>query len=206
MENEKIKRDYDENPIIIEDHNSLFIFLFLLNLLPIMILVYIYNPGDASEESLFRNIFLIIPLTMYPYARTYFKSKGKRKILLLNETIKFIHESNIIEEIEIKKISEIKKTYSDIYHKSQKMNLIEAIGIYIIYPLVVIISSLYYLLLIPILFHFFLIITKFIFHKMKDINYSFCLFDSFIIFEHEDKFINILPTNNSEYQEIRSYL
>ncbi|MCT7567741.1 hypothetical protein [Aliarcobacter butzleri] len=41
--------DYDKEPIIIEDYNSLFIFLLNISLIPIIVYIYIYNPGGLDE-------------------------------------------------------------------------------------------------------------------------------------------------------------
>ena len=130
------KRDYDKEPIIIEDYNSLFLFLFMVSFLPLCIFVYIYNPFNVEKtDSFARNLLIIIPLMIFPYLRSYFRAKGKRKIVLENRSIKFLHENILIEEIEVSKISEIKKTYSDIYHKSQYPNIIGKIGWFLAIPL-----------------------------------------------------------------------
>ncbi|MFW3426796.1 hypothetical protein ACN9KI_07965 [Aliarcobacter butzleri] len=57
--------------------------------------------------------------------------------------------------------------------------------------------------LIPFL-HIFLVITKYILHKMKDKNYKYRLFDAIIVYNN-DKFINILPITNKDYQKVRNY-
>jgi hypothetical protein len=101
MENEKIERDYDKDPIIIEDYNLLFSALFTLYGVPIVIYLYIFNPGELDETSLSTNIFIVMPILMVPYIYPYFKNKSKRKIIIKNDYISFNHEEIEIEKIKI---------------------------------------------------------------------------------------------------------
>ncbi|RBQ32401.1 hypothetical protein CRU92_01450 [Arcobacter sp. FW59] len=205
IEDEKI--DYDKNPIEIKDYNTLFMFLVNISLIPVLIFIYInheYNPGEISEASLYRNLFIIIPFAMSIYMIPYIKSRGKRKIVLTNTDIKFMHENKIIEEIKISEITNIKKTYIDIYHKSQNLKYYQRFGLLIVFPLIAILSNSYYILLIIPFMHIFLIITKYLFHKLKDENYKYKFFDAILVYSG-DKFINILPTTNNEYEKVRKY-
>ena len=194
MEEKKLnstERDYNKKPIIIEDYNSLFLALFTLSVIPIMIYVYMYNPGGTSEDSLFRNMIIIIPIMMFPYIAGYFKSRGKRKIVLNNETISFLHENQILEKININQITDIRRTYRDIYHKSQYEGYFGKFLSLIFFPF-------------ALLMHFVLLINKLIFHIYKDGIKSYRFYDAIIVYE-EGKFINILPTTLKEYKEVRVF-
>lgn len=195
--------DYHNEPIIIKDYNSLFIFLLNISLIPIVMYIYIYNPGGLDEGSLFRNT-IIVSFFMGFFIRPYLKSKGKRKIVLTNNDIKFKHENKILEEIKLSEITDIKKTYIDLYHKSQVPNKLLLIFAYTISILFVISQKAYYLLLLILFLHIFLVIAKYILHKMKDKNYKYRLFDAIIVYNN-NKFINILPVTNTDYQKIRNY-
>lgn len=138
------------------------------------------------------------------YIRPYLKSRGKRKIVLTNSDIKFMHEDIILEEIKISEITDIKKTFHDIYHKSQNLKYYEILGLYVIFPLIVIVTNSYYLLFIIPFFHIFLVISKYIFHKIKYKNYKYRFFDAVMIYSG-DKFINILPVTNKDYEKIKNY-
>ena len=199
-----IKRDYDKEPIIIEDYNSLFLFLFMVSFLPLCIFVYIYNPFNVEKtDSFARNLLIIIPLMIFPYMSSYFRAKGKRKIVLENRSIKFLHENILIEEIEVSKISEIKKTYSDIYHKSQYPNIFGKIGWFLAIPLLAYFFGYLVLLIFPGLY-LYIVFLKYLFHKIKDKSYKFRLFDSVIIYDGE-KFINIFTITNKDYEDVRNY-
>lgn len=199
-----IKRDYDKEPIIIEDYNSLFLFLLMASFLPLCIFVYIYNPFNVEKTDNFaRNLLIIIPLMIFPYMSSYFRAKGKRKIVLENRSIKFLHENILIEEIEVSKISEIKKTYSDIYHKSQYPNIIGKIGWFLAIPLLAYFFG-YLVLLMFLGLYLYIVFIKYLFHKIKDKSYKFRLFDSVIIYDNE-KFINILPITNKDYEDVKNY-
>ena len=199
-----MKRDYDKEPIIIEDYNSLFLFLLMASFLPLCIFVYIYNPFNLEKTDNFaRNLLIIIPLMIFPYMSSYFRAKGKRKIVLENRSIKFLHENILIEEIEVSKISEIKKTYSDIYHKSQYPNIIGKIGWFLAIPLLAYFFG-YLVLLMFLGLYLYIVFIKYLFHKIKDKSYKFRLFDSVIIYDNE-KFINILPITNKDYEDVKNY-
>ena len=62
---EKQKIDYDKNPIEIKDYNTLFYFIVMAMLIPILIYIFWFNSGRLSIDSLFRNIVIIIPLCIY---------------------------------------------------------------------------------------------------------------------------------------------
>lgn len=195
--------NYDKNPIVIKDYNSLFIFLLNISLIPIIIYIHIYNPGELDESSLFRNI-IIVSFFIGFFIRPYLKSKGKRKIVLTNNDIKFMHENKILEEIKLSEITDIKKTYIDLYHKSQVPNKLLLIFAYIIIIFIIISEKAYYILLLILFLHIFLVIAKYILHKMKDKNYKYRLFDAILVYSG-DKFINILPITSKQYEEVRKY-
>ncbi|KLD96849.1 hypothetical protein [Aliarcobacter butzleri] len=205
IENQKI--DYDKSPIEIKDYNTLFVFLITISMIPIVIYAYIHNlntPGGMSESSLYRNVFIIIPFLMKPYIIPYLKSRNKRKIILMNDSIKFMHENNIIEEIKISELTDIKRTYSDLYHKTQVIGELSYIAFIFVFIILLIADMLYILLFLYPILHICLIIIKYFFHKIKDKNYKFKLFDAIIIYS-KDRFINILPITNKEYEEVRKY-
>ncbi len=74
------KRDYDKEPIIIKDYNSLFPLLGVMYIIPILIWVYFFNPSRLSDKSLSFNILVIMPILMLPYIFPYYKSRNKQKL------------------------------------------------------------------------------------------------------------------------------
>ncbi|MCT7537005.1 hypothetical protein ACN4FU_00485 [Aliarcobacter butzleri] len=205
IENQKI--DYDKNPIEIKDYNTLFEFLITISMIPIAIYAYIHNlntPGGMSESSLNRHIFIIIPFLMMPYIRAYLRARNKRKIILMNDSIKFMHENNIIEEIKISEITDIKRTYSDLYHKTQVIGEISYIAFIFVFIILLIADMLCILLFLYPCIHIFLVFLKYLYHKRMDRNYKYKLFDAILVY-NKDRFINILPSTNKEYEEVRNY-
>lgn len=191
MQNENLKRDYDKNPIIIKDYNYIFWLLYQLWFIPIIVYIYIQNPGNLPEQHMSTNIFFVMPLMMIPSFRIYLKAKNKRTIKLLNDEVQFLHNNIIIESIQLSQITNIKKSYTDYYHKSQDLNPFQEIFTVIIFPFII-------------HAHFTLIINKFILKLKNKGNSSFKLFDSVIIFS-DKSFINILPTTKKEYKDIEKY-
>jgi hypothetical protein len=112
-----------------------------------------------------------------------------------------MHENIIIEEIQVAKITDIKKTSSSIYHKSQNSKWYQSMGLFIIFPLIVITQKAYYLLLLFPMVAIFLIVLKYVFHKLKDKSYQYRFFDAILVYSKEN-FINILPTTKKTYLEL----
>lgn len=184
-------RDYDKDPIVIEDYNPLFLALFAFSAIPIIILIYIFNPGGTSEDSLARNVFVILPLLIFPYIYGYFKAKGKRTIVLNNSEIKLLDNSYAIEKISLAEITDIRRTYSDLYHKSQYEGDFGKFLSILFLPFVVI-------------RHCILIVSKFLFHILLDRKSQYRFNDAIIIFSDE-KLINILPKTSAEYKDIEDF-
>jgi hypothetical protein len=184
-------RDYDKDPIVIEDYNPLFLALWTISAIPIVILIYIFNPGSTSSQSLSFNVFVIIPMLMFPYIYGYLKTKGKRKIILTEQEIGFFHDDISLEAIKINAITEIKKTYSDLYHGSQYPNEFGKFMSYVLFPIALYMNSM-------------LLINKLLFHIYKDGYKSYRFYDAIIVFSNE-KFINILSVTADEYNQVEKY-
>jgi len=184
-------RDYDKEPIVIEDYNPLFLALWTMSGIPLVIFIYIFNPGGTSSQSLSFNVFVIIPMLMFPYIYGYLKTKGKRRIKFENEEIIFFHNNIKLENIKIEEITGIRKTFSDLYHKSQYPNAFGRLMSYILLP-------------IAIYMNISLLISKLFFHIYKDGYKSYRFYDAIIVFAG-DRFINILPSTEEEYNELEKY-
>jgi hypothetical protein len=189
--NQTKMRDYDKEPIVIEDYNYIFLFLDAVYTIPILLLIYIYNPGNVSEESLFRHVFIIIPIMMIPAMVGYKKAKGKRFIRFEDNQISYQNEEKEIEKIHINELTELKKSYTDFYHKSQELSLLGKLIAFIGFPF-------------AILLHVELLINKLMFHILKDGYKSYRFYDAIVIFTG-NRFINILPTTIKEYNDVKKY-
>jgi len=184
-------RDYDKSPIVIEDYNPLFLALWTVTAIPLVILIYIFNPGGTSSQSLSFNVFVIIPILMFPYIYGYIKTKKKRKVKLIHNEIILLHDDITLEKIKLNDITEIRKTFTDLYHKSQYPNEFGKLMSYILFP-------------IAIYMNISLLINKLLFHIYKDGYKSYHFYDAIIIFA-DNRFINILPTTQDEYNEVKKY-
>jgi hypothetical protein len=205
MDENNTQRDYDKNPIVIQDYNTLFLFIIQIPIILFIIFMYIFNPYGNDLNRF--NFLIVIPLMMAPYIKDYFNARNKRKIVLSNENITFYQEDKIIEHIDIDKITEIKKTYSDVYHKSQVRNQdFAVVSAFVFVPLFGYYTGLLLeFTIIFLLMHFYNLISKVVFQIYNNKKLPFKIFDAIIIFEN-DKFINILPTNELEYTQVRNYL
>lgn len=193
LKNKKIEfRDYDKEPIVVEDYNYIFSGMYLTVGAFVILYFYFINPFGAYNE-ISRDYFLIhaVFIVIIPGLVYYFQiKKAKRKIILTNENIVFKEEDTVIEKIEVKNIKSVQRTFNDYYMKNQKAGELEALFIFA-----------FLIFNLPIQ-----LMNKFLFHLFKDGIKSYKLFDSIMIFDNEKNFINILPTTNQEWNEIEIYI
>ncbi|PSM51984.1 putative membrane protein [Campylobacter blaseri] len=186
-----LNRDYNKEPIIIKDNNAFFDFLLIVPSIIFCIYVYIFNPWGANKDTLNRHFFWLWPAMFAPYILPYLKSRNKRKIVLTNEKIKFLHQNLIIEEIDLNKEYQVFKTYEPFYHKSQRP--IEIVRVL-------------WIILLPLTIFCFIenIINKFLYNLFQNRLKEYKYYDSIIILQ-DDKVINIRPNTKQEYENIKKY-
>jgi hypothetical protein len=184
-------RDYDKDPIVIEDYNYIFIALFGLIALPYG--VYIFVTQQSTSPAI---LGMAIGGTIICIS-FFFRGYKRRKIILSNDSIKFfkknytLQQYEMIEEIKLNEITDIRKTYNDVSHKTEMPTDLQQLF--------------YIIVFLPLLaFHPLFILTKLFFHILKDGISSYRFFDAIIIFNN-DRLINILPTTKKEYEDIRMY-
>ncbi|MSN97218.1 hypothetical protein F1B92_08620 [Campylobacter sp. FMV-PI01] len=201
------QRDYDKESIVIKDYNPIFqIISFCVAVFPMIIYFGIY--GDKNTFLNIRNyIFFVFPFFVLPILISNFKSL-KNTIKFTDEKILYFSDEEIIEEISLDKITEIKKTIDARQNKSQKMPS------YVKYLLLFLFCFFGYLAFTQNIKFFFFGATfcffgfplfKYGFHFYKDKAKSYELFDNFIFFEN-DKFINVMPINTHEKSEIENFI
>jgi len=180
------------NEIVVEDYNYMFEALFLLEAAIIVLYFYFVNPFDAHNEISRRYFFVhAMFITIIPGLVFYFQlRKSKRQIVLDAETITFKEGETVLEEIRFDNIKTVQKTFNDYYMKSQQTEGLAVIFLVVLTPIILPLR----------------LINKFFFHLFKGGVKSYYLFDSIIIFDHNERFINILFTGKNERQEIRNYL
>ncbi len=190
-DNQSLQRDYDKEPIVIEDYNYIFEAMFYILSIFIVIYYYFINPHNAQNE-LSRKFFFMhaIFIIIIPGLLYYLKlAKSKRKIILNNNFIILKENEEILIQVDIKKIIKINKTFNDYYSKTQETEGVWALFSYCLT-----------LVIIPIL-----IINKFIFHVFKGGLKSYNFYDSIIVFDNEENFINIMPILSEEHESLRKY-
>lgn len=190
-ENFCIERDYDKNPIIIEDYNYIFNILYVLWGGVLITYFYIFNPFHNSNE-ISKNYWYLhfILMSLLPTITFYIQNKkSKRKILLQEKDILFIENEVIIEKLLLNEIKSVKKTFNDYYKKNQEIEDWSIVFAFLFLPFNLPIQ----------------LINKFLFHTFKNGISSYKFFDSIILFDINDKFINILPTTLGEYELINDY-
>ncbi len=178
------KRDYDKEPIVIEDYNPQIAFYSFIFVLMPLIFSLIYFFGH-SARFLFAFCFFIIPPL-----KVYLNTRGKRKIVLTSENIKYYHEENILKNIYIKDVTAIRKGFQDYYTERQNLSDFGSFLTILFFPFIILVNVV--VIVIKTLFHFFFFGGKYRFY------------DSFFIIE-DDEIINIMPISEKEYREVCQY-
>lgn len=119
--NPSTPRDYDKDPIVIEDYNPLFMWLsFIYILFPLLILLWIVSFLYFSDKSFdFSKLLIFIPIASWPAYSQYKNTKGKRKVFLSNSKISYKHNDQLITEIFLDKSPKLYRSFQNFYHKSQ---------------------------------------------------------------------------------------
>lgn len=183
------KRDYDKNPIVIEDYIPRIIFYVILSELIFWELLFIINPMEINNSEVLR-ILLCLPIIILPTFFEYIQNESKSYILK-NNTIE-IKTKTHTEIYNLDKFKSIEKTFQSYYSKKQKVDGVKKVFWYI-----------FSIILIPIQFtieiqNFF--VRKIIFSGKKLNSYN-----SLIITFEGDEFINIFLKDEKQYQEMKKY-
>lgn len=112
--------------------------------------------------------------------------------MLENNAITYRENQNIIEQIDINQINNIKRTFNDYYRKEQNIDPDHIFRILINRVL----SLAKYIVL---------ILNKLVFHIFKNRLSAYKFYDSILVITNDNKIINILPTNHIEYENVCKY-
>lgn len=189
--NPSTPRDYDKDPIVIEDYNYIFYVLYVIWGGIIIAYMYLINPfGNTNHIS--KNFWFMhfIVMSALPIITFYFQMKKSKRSIILNENdILFKENETVLERIELKNIESIHRTFNDYYRKNQEVEDWSVILIFAFLPINLTIH----------------LINKFLFHLYKNGLKNYKFFDSIIIFDDKSQFINIMPTTAYEYELIKEY-
>lgn len=186
MESNTQPRDYDKDPIVIDDYNP------MLHMPVIFIAgaIFLYFEITLHKSS---NPMGFWALTFFPALFFYFYLRKAKRVIVIKANELLYHENKqSLESIRIDEIKNIERTFNDFYLKQQQMNPEWTFRIW----LSKIISPLEYL---------FLLVSKFVFHLVKNRLTAYKLFDAVLVTTEDKRIINILPTNNSEYEIVRRF-
>lgn len=136
--------------------------------------------------------FYSVASYVYSIRHSFLKARNRRKIVLTSRYITYYHEDKILAKIDISEIDVVKRTFLDFYHKSQRDNPWGYVLSIVTFP-------------ITILMHASLIICKIFFHTFKSKFNFYKFYDSIIVFDKNENFINILFTSKDKYEEVKRY-
>lgn len=183
------KRDYDKEPIVIEDYIPRIIFYVILSELIFWELLFIINPMEINNSEVLR-ILLCLPILILP---TFFEYRqNKYKIYILKNNMIEIKTKNHTEIYNLNKFKSIKKTFQSYYSKKQKVDGLKKVFWYI-----------FSIILIPI--QFTIEIQNFFIRKIILSGKKLNSYNSLIITFEDDEFINIFLKDENQYQEMKKY-
>lgn len=187
-----IQRDYDKDPIVIEDYNPLFSVLIVLVVSIWFFGTYFLTSTKHSSHSMYWLAhfagYSFIPVVAFYF---YFR-KSKRKVVMENNVITYRENTKILESIFLNEISDIRRTFNDYYRKEQNRNPDYTIRIF----LGRLLAPIEYVIL---------LINKMLFHLVKNGLSTYRVFDAILVMTADGRVINILPTNNKEYEMVCNY-
>ncbi|MCX6062056.1 MAG: hypothetical protein NT103_07405 [Campylobacterales bacterium] len=190
MESNAQLRDYDKDPIVIEDYNYIFYPLFIGWAALLVLYWFISDMSIINEITQRYRFFHFIIVIFIPMIFLIIQMKKQKRIIRCNNTeISYFENEKVIERISLDSIETVQRTFNDYYIKNQQSE-----GLF--YVVVILLSPIYLIIL---------VINKFLFHAITDFFRSYKLFDAIMIFDNKGNFINILPTKYREYKELEIY-
>lgn len=192
--NPSTPRDYDKDPIVIEDYNPLFGWWETLYVVfPIFILIFLFNPFGVEQGSMISKVLLMTPFALLPMYREYKNAKNRRKIFLKNNVLLYSHDNNKVTQIDLNSIEKIHRTFDDFYHSSQNLNDFYKMVLLILFPFVV-------------AWKMGLLLTKFIRYLIinKSIN-GYIVFDAIIVESNTKEILTIFARNAIERELVKEY-
>lgn len=197
------KRDYDKEPIVIEDISPQFMWLsFKYILFPclllVFIIIYLFYPDKSID---FYKLLIFVPISSFPAYFQFKNTKNKRKIFMYEKKICYKQENEIITEISLTKKIEFYKSFQNYYHKSQ--NRLKIWHLVLIFLIGLIITKSF-------LVNFIIFVSAFLFsfisyQIIKFIYTSKYYFANNLLIFNKSDFISIPVMNEKDYAEIEKY-
>jgi hypothetical protein len=196
------ERDYDKDPIVINDVNPLFTWWEMIYIMiPIYMIVVVLFVHDAYK---YTHVIVVLPILLWPAFKQFAKAKDKRFIHLTDCKIYYKHEDKIIGEVQIDSESKLSLSFQNYYHESQDNTLILFILVFVVGFIILSLKiSLLTAILIAIAFW---LLEPLSFQVIKWVKYpkSYRFYQSVII-ENQNNFINIPMLTSNDYQEVKKY-
>ena len=212
-------RDYDKEPIIIENKTQFFIAFFGLCVLIFMICMYLHEPNETR----FRQLFIIFPIFGLPFMFDYIHNQNNKHLIKLTNT-RITHNINkkAIKTIFLDDITSIKRTYflrdrkwlenQNVFYKmALKYDPYSTIIAFLIIFLTIFLiltknfsMSNYQILAILFVGIFSFWICKFLYFLIFERGFRLIFYDYLVIYT-DSKNINFIIKNNKDYKLLREF-
>lgn len=197
-------RDYDKDPIVIEDYNPLFQWLSFkyVGFIIVVIAMAVSNIYFSDKTFNWEKLLIMIPIASWPSYNQYKNTKGKRKIFLYKDKISYKHNDQIISEILFEQTPKFFRSFQNFYHKSQdRLTFWYLIIVFFMGWLItksLVLNSLIFLIVFSITMLAFQI-TKWVISKS-----AYRFFHSILVI-HDDEIIGVSLLNKNDYLKVEEY-
>lgn len=195
-----IMRNYDQDPIILEDYNASFSWYSMkyvgLPLIFIGLFIYPLISGNHIKSS-----FVSLSVALIPIYRLREQSKV-RKIVLKQNSIEYVDSGDPIAMVNLNEPNKFHKSFQNYYYKKQDLHIFYFIFLFLL------ISLIMHSLIKGSLFLIGVYVTIFIVNQITNYILSDhgALFFSSILVQQDDDVVSIPIYKKKDYQEVTDYL
>jgi len=193
-------RNYDKEPLVIEDANTAFGWnMFKYTFIPLVLIVFILFPLISGIEINYPYTSLLI--FGIPLVKLYERSK-QRKIILFQNKIEYTDFKDKLSIIDLNAPNVFKKSFQNYYYKKQNISYLYFIFTFFFVSFLMksLLNALLLIIGAIIVVTFLTLITKYILSERGLLWYSS------ILVQQGDNVVAIPLFKNKDYQEVRDYL
>lgn len=193
-------RNYDAEPIILEDYNASFSWYSMKYVgLPLIVLVLVIYPLISGNH--IKSSFVSLGVIMIPIYRLFQQSK-LRKIVLKQDKIEYVDSGDPLAIIDLNEENTFQKSFQNYYYKKQDLHMLYFVFLFFLSSLIMhsLVKGALILVGVYIVVFIINIITK---NILSDYG---VLFFSSILVSQDDDVISIPIYKKKDYQDVSDYL
>ena len=187
--NQMKSRDYDKEPIVIEDYNPKVIFYVIVSELLLWELFFILNPMELNNSNLIK-AFIVLPIIALPTMVEYIRIKN-RTYILKNKTIELKRKNNNL-VFNLNCVKDLKISFQSYYTKAQKISGYKKFFWYV-----------FSFVLIP--FQIITEVQNYFVRKVFFNESNVSTYNSLLLYFDNGEFINLYLKDSKSYNDLNQY-